>query len=59
MVGRHHQLNGHEFEQTLGDSEGQGILACCSSWGRKELSNLMTKQQRGYWLVVFISGYRL
>ena len=30
MVGCHHQLNGHEFEQTLGDSEGQGNLACCS-----------------------------
>ena len=36
MVGWHHQLNGHEFEQTLGDSEGQGSLACCSSWGYKE-----------------------
>ena len=30
MVGWHHRLNGHEFEQTLGDSEGQGSLACCS-----------------------------
>ena len=28
MVGRHHQLNGHEFEQTLGDGEGQGSLVC-------------------------------
>ena len=37
MVGWHHQLNGHEFEQTLGDGEGQGSLACCSPWGRKEL----------------------
>ena len=27
----------HEFDQTLGDNEGQGSLACCSSWGRKEL----------------------
>ena len=36
MVGWHHRLNGHEFEQTLGDSEGQGGLACCDSWGRKE-----------------------
>ena len=36
MVGWHHPLNGHEFEQTLGDSEGQGSLACCSPWGRKE-----------------------
>ena len=37
MVGWHHQLHKHEFEQTLGDSEGQGRLACCSPWGCKEL----------------------
>ena len=36
MVGRHHHLNGHEFEPTLGDSEGQGSLVCCSPWGHKE-----------------------
>ena len=36
MVGWHHQLNGPEFEQTLGDSEGLGSLACCSPWGHKE-----------------------
>ena len=36
MIGWHHRLNGHEFEQTLGDSEGQGNLACCSPWGCKE-----------------------
>ena len=36
MVGWHHQLNGHEFDQTLGDGEGQGSLACCSPWGHKE-----------------------
>ena len=36
MVGRHHQLNGHEFEQTSGDSGGQGSLVCCRSWGCKE-----------------------
>ena len=36
MVGWHHQLNGHEFEQTLGDGEGQGSLVCCSPWGHKE-----------------------
>ena len=35
MVGCHHQLNGHEFEQAPGDGEGQGGLACCSPWGRK------------------------
>ena len=37
MVGWHHWLDGHEFEQTLGDSEGQGGLACYSPWGHKEL----------------------
>ena len=37
MVGRHHQLNGHEFGQTLGDGEGQGDLACCNPWAHKEL----------------------
>ena len=37
MVGCHHQLNGHEFEQTQGDNEGQGSLACCSSWSHKKL----------------------
>ena len=36
MARWHHQLNGHEFEQALGDGEGQGSLACFSSWGRKE-----------------------
>ena len=36
MVGWYQQLNGHEFEQTPGDSKGQGSLACCSSQGHKE-----------------------
>ena len=37
MVRWHHRLNGHEFEETPGDGEGQGSLACCSPWGHKEL----------------------
>ena len=37
MVGWHHHLNRHEFEQALGDGEGQGGLACCGPWGRREL----------------------
>ena len=37
MVGWHHQLDGHEFEQALGVDDGQGRLACCSPRGRKEL----------------------
>ena len=36
MVGWHHRFNGHEIEQTLGDSKGQGSLVCCSPWGHKE-----------------------
>ena len=36
MVGRHHRLNGHEFEEAPGDGEGQESLACCSPWGHKE-----------------------
>ena len=35
MVGWHHRLNGHEFEQGLGVGDGQGTLACCNPWGRK------------------------
>ena len=35
MVGWHHRLNGHEFEQALGVGDGQGSLVYCSSWGRK------------------------
>ena len=42
MVGCHHRLNGHEFEQDPGDGEGQGNLEWCSSWDRKELD--MTEQ---------------
>ena len=49
MVGWHHQLNGCESEQTLGDSEGQGSLACCSPWGHKEsdMTERATEQQQG------------
>ena len=37
MVGQHHQLDGHEFEQALGVGDGQGSLASFSPWGLKEL----------------------
>ena len=37
VIGLHHRLDEHEFEQTLGHSEGQGSLAHCSAWGCKEL----------------------
>ena len=36
MVGWHHQLNGHEFEQAPGFADGQASLVCCSPWDRKE-----------------------
>ena len=42
MVGWRHRLDGHEFEQAPGDGEGQGSLACCRPWGRKESD--MTEQ---------------
>ena len=49
MVGWHHQLNGHESEQTRGDSEGQGSLACCSPWDCKESEHdLATEQQQSF-----------
>ena len=53
MIRQHHRQNGLEFEQTVGDSEGQGNLACCSPWGRKEVDttqwlNNRTKKLQGY-----------
>ena len=46
MIEWHHQLNGHEFEQTLGDSEGQGSLACCSPWSGRVGHDLATEHNR-------------
>ena len=46
MVGWYHHFNGHEFEQTLGDSEGQGSLACCTPWGHRVGHNWATEQQQ-------------
>ena len=40
MVGWHHRLSGHEFEQTPGVGDGQGGLACCSLWGCEDLTRL-------------------
>ena len=42
MVGWHHRLNGHEFEQALGDGDGQGRLECCSPWSHKAKNNNMS-----------------
>ena len=46
MVGWHHRLNGHEFEPTLGNSEGQGSLLCHSSWVCRVRHDLMTEQKQ-------------
>ena len=43
MVGWHHQLDGHEFEQALEVGDGQEGLACCSPWGREESATTETK----------------
>ena len=45
MAGWHHWLNGHEFEQTLGEREGQGSLVCCNPWGHRVAYDLVTEQQ--------------
>ena len=50
MVGWHHRLNGHKFEQTLGDGNGQGSLVCSSPWGKEldttERLNTKKKKER-------------
>ena len=48
MVGWHHSLNGHEFEQGLGDGEGQGSPACCSPWDHKVLDVTEQLKKRHY-----------
>ena len=48
MVGWHHRLNGHEFEQTLGNGEGQGSLAHFSPWGHKELDTTEQLNNNNY-----------
>ena len=54
MVEQHHQLSEHEFEQTQGQGEGQGGLACCSLWGRRVRHDLVTEQQTVGFLSPFI-----
>ena len=61
MFGWHHRLNGHDFEQTLGDDEGQGSLECCSRWGHRESDtteqlNKDQQQQCVYKLLGFPGG---
>ena len=56
MVGWNHQINGHEFEQTPGVSEGQGSLVCCSPWDHRVRHSLVTEQQHilYMWLCVCV-----
>ena len=56
MVGWHHQLDGHEFEQTLEVGDGQGCLACCSPWDHKELDTTEWLNWTGLWLEVIGNG---
>ena len=46
MVGWHHQLDGHQFEQALGVGDGQGNMMCLSSWGHKESDMTEATQQQ-------------
>ena len=56
-VGWYHWLNGHEFGQTLGDSDGQGSLVCCSLWSHKVRHNFTSEQQSILQLQMFRSGF--
>ena len=50
MVGWHHRLDGHEFEQALGVGDGQGGLVCCSPWGHKESDMREEVNNNDQWL---------
>ena len=56
MAGWHHQLDAHEFEWTLGVGHGQGGLACCSSWGHKELNTTERLNWTELFLKLYVSG---
>ena len=57
MAGWHYWLNAHEFEQTLGDGEGQGSLVCCSSRGHRVGHDWATEQQESSsWVCVWLFG---
>ena len=53
----HHQLNGYEFDQTLGDGEGQGSLVCCSPWGGKESDTTERLNNNILYILLLISFF--
>ena len=59
MVGWHHRLDGHQFEQTPGDGEGQGSLSCCSPWGHKELdmTERLNNNNKNNFIVLDVFAY--
>ena len=66
MIRQHHQLNGYEFEQTLGDSESEGSLVCCNPWDHKESdttqqlnNNKIQKNKTGSFMVLFFNEAKI
>ena len=59
MIGWHHWLDGHQFEQTPGDGEGQGSLSCCSPWGHKELdmTERLNNNNKNNFIVLDVFAY--
>ena len=55
MVGWHHQINGQELDQSPGDGEGQGSMACCSPWSRKEVDTTeRLSNNKKSWLSIWL-----
>ena len=53
IVGWHHRLNGHEFEQALGVGDRQGSLVCCSPWGctKSDTTEILNRTELNFWVV--------
>ena len=56
MTGWHHQCNGHELGQTLGEGEGQRSLACCSPWGSQRVRHDWATEQHTVYIVYSVDG---